>query len=508
MKSVLSRCLPYLGIALLGLWSFPGNFTSSDGEDRYRVGHAILTQGLPDVSGYGDSVNRSEFRDDQGTFRSYFGLGQSLLFIPMDIPGTLLTGILDLESAVEFKMKMGLTAAIHLVVILWLLFWAVRKISRELELPEPVSLFAAVTAVFGTLNWSLARAGQEEPWLAVLLVLALGSGLRFQREGRPVNLAKMTAFLSAGLLFRPSFLTVVLIGAAWSFYLIRASDRQLAVRLFSWWSLAAVCIGTSYFFWNLYRTGNGLNFGYGQAGGTFSGRFLTGFIQPVMGTDKGVIWTTPWVLPGLILVIVLWRRLSGPVKTAGLLFLILLTANLLFHSTWFLWAGDNTYGARFQAHLFPVAAILFWAAFDLALPAARQVVMKGVVVLIVLLQIPSITFWETLEYLQCERGGWTELSENGSPTGALGQISMRYQNIVSKAATGQVFQFSPPGRPEPFLSDYAATWNFWPWTVSPCIPETAWTPLFLTWLSLPAISFILIVYRSGKTLNKTNGVLI
>ncbi|MCA0446071.1 MAG: hypothetical protein LCH54_07550 [Bacteroidetes bacterium] len=474
------RLFLFLFIAGLSLWSFPGQFNSTDGTDRYRVAHAILTGGLPEIGTYGDGIHNSTFIDDQGEFRSYFGIGQSLILIPLDIPGTALTSLVHFDQKMDFKIRLGLASLLHLFLVNFLVFLGSFLLAKTVGLNELNAVSSGLTAVFGSILWNLARAGHEESWLAVLMLLALNFGFKFQKEGKSKYLFLFVISLSAGLFFRPSFLTAIFIGVFWSLLIVYTNHRPKLKNWFFYWAGMGILTLLAIGFWNLHRTGNPIDFGYGQTGGTFSGNPFNGLVQPIFGFDKGLIWTTLWIVPALIMTGFSFTKLNSDIKTLGSLVILFLLLNLMFHSFWFSWAGDHTWGARFQGHLIPLLAIIFWGCIQLKTEIikwqTRMLLLSGIIAS----QIPSLCFWDTLEYLQAEKSGRSLISTNGSPTGTDGQILMRYSNIIAKLSTGSLANF---GEPETIRLSYslgATSWNFWPWMIQ----KSLTTPLHFLFISL------------------------
>jgi len=496
----MTRFIVLLAAAVIGLtlWSFPGQFNSTDGNDRYRVAHAILTSGLPEIGFHGDGIRNSVFTDEWGPFRSYFGPGHSLVLIPLDIPGTLLTAVTDFDARTERKIREGLAAWLNLLAVSLLLFFAAYRLAGTAGLSEGFAGLAALTSVLGTTLWNLSRAGQEEAWLAVFLLAALECGIRFAKTGNLTDFRPVPWILGAGLLFRPSFITVVLAAVVLSMSLF---FRQYRFSFLTWlklWVSPGILVLALTLMWNLYRTGNYLDFGYGTLGGTFTGNAVNGWIQPILGFDKGVIWTTLWFFPALFLIVVRWNFLTDVLKAVSLLLFLLLVLNIGFYSNWFSWAGDHAWGARFQANLMPGFAVLFWGVIEKM--KLRRVFGFSIlaVVGIILWQIPSLCLWDSLEYLQSQPGVNQKIPATGSPTAGRGQIAMRAENILLKLKTGTTAPL-----PDGLASGYATTWNFWPWMLGLKAFPYLFVPMLILWWGILGASGIALAWAFSEL----NGIL-
>jgi hypothetical protein len=126
-----------------------------------------------------------------------------------------------------------------------------------------------------------------------------------------------------------------------------------------------------------------------------------------------------------VLLVVLWKRLSPPVRAYAVTTLLLLIAYMSFYARYFAWAGDFAWGDRYVstavelAALLAVPMLLRWRANlspwlwrgGIALVAASFVI-----------QIASLAFWLPLEIYQME--------EFGHPTFV---IALRFKNIAAFA---------------------------------------------------------------------------
>lgn len=129
-------------------------------------------------------------------------------------------------------------------------------------------------------------------------------------------------------------------------------SKFLFFRVLAIFGVATSCSLAVVFAYNLFKTGNPLNSGIPLT--EFRGSWFNGLIEPVFGFDKGILWTNPWLLPYLITTLFAWKYLRRELKSLLLLSLFLFTSSLLIYGKWHTWAGDITYGARFQVHLVPL----------------------------------------------------------------------------------------------------------------------------------------------------------
>lgn len=122
----------------------------------------------------------------------------------------------------------------------------------------------------------------------------------------------------------------------------------------------------------------------------------------------------------------------------------------------------------------------------------------------VILQLPSIAFNPGLEAYQAIISNVGIKSRNGSPTGTLRQVRLRYTNFFSKLITGKVVKFEevnssalPAGTIE-----NASRWNFWPWLAEKRLNKNLTILLKAVWIMIVLASIICWVYPFGMMLYK------
>jgi hypothetical protein len=485
------RITLFVVIALLStsLWS-SGGFGSLDTTTRARVAHQLVTERHLTVASTGTSEMSSSFRDAQGEYPSYFGPGQTLFFLPFDAVLSTVTGNLPLDGARTRVIHYFLLSTLSLILGLGINFWLCLRLSALLGLSRLNAYLAAFIATFGTEFWQMAKQGQEEVQISALILLATCSFIQWKRTNSIKHLYLMALWASLPLLFRLTGVTAV--AGIVSLFLWQWCKRGWEPRLLGHAALAfgapvGLSLSTVALF-NAYKTGNLIKTGYSVSQGTFSGDWFKGILEPVLGLDRGIFWTSLWLFPALICLFVVWKKLEQDHRVALFLSLFLFCASLLVYCRWYTWAGDDTYGARYQVHVVPLLTIALWAAIfkwieikvQWLLPNKYQLVATVFVFLLLALQVPSIAFTINLEIYQVKVSGLSQRSTNGSPTGAIGQIWLRYTNFFSKLATGEVIRFQVVDPTDLPALQRAVRWRFWPWLAEEFTSSR--TTQFLAWI--------------------------
>ena len=169
------------------------------------------------------------------------------------------------------------------------------------------------------------------------------------------------------------------------------------------------------------------------------------------------------------------------------------------------------YGARFQVHLVPLFCLTLGTAtliyiktyFYKGLSTTRyKLLALGFGFILFLLQIPSIALVNNLERYQAAISNAISKSRNGSPTGALGQVRLRYANFFSKLATGEPVKFEVVNTSKglPSALQDAVRWNFWAWLAEKRFGQIAallkllWVLIVLASIVCWLLAFRMLVY--------------
>jgi hypothetical protein len=487
----------FLAILLTSLWSTSGNFDVSDAHIRLRVAHQIVTEGHLVTESTGDPSSPSTFRDRQGTYTSQYGLGQSVFFLPFDALATLVTSNLSLDTEQMDRVRVFLVSVPVFWTVLALNFWLCLKLSAQLGVDRLTAYLVSFVATFGSSFWEMAKTGQEEVQLSILLLGSLSGFLYWKKSGANKYVWLSATLAAITLIFRvtalPIFVGIATLYAYEVFHhksikQSRFSDLKITIPFVSI-AVAGIAIIGGY---NFLKTGNILRTGYALKGWFDNHDWLTGMTQPVLGLDKGIILTNIWFLPCLVLTFFAWRHLKHELKLLLLLSLFLYTSSVAIYAKC-CWASDVHYGVRYQVHVVPLLCLsLGIAALTYIKSHFSKKLQRKKYKLLALffgvtlfgLQLPSISLHFLLEPFQARASNTEPL--NGSVTGRLGQVRLRYLNFGSKLVTGKPVNLGVYNTSDnlPELLEKASRWNFWPWSVQRYVRSNVFGLMQLTWLAM------------------------
>jgi hypothetical protein len=184
--------------------------------------------------------------------------------------------------------------------------------------------------------------------------------------------------------------------------------------------------------------------------------FYEGFLGPLFKPEKSIFLFDPLLVISVVLLVVLWKRLSPEVQAYGTASLLLLLAYISFYARYAYWAGDFAWGDRYVSTSVELAALL---AVPLLLRYREHLsawIWRGGMVLIavsLIIQLASLVFWLPLEIYQMET--------LGHPTFV---IALRFKNIAAFAlGKMQAWGLNNDSMAEdPWDYVHITTWNFLP----------------------------------------------
>jgi hypothetical protein len=172
--------------------------------------------------------------------------------------------------------------------------------------------------------------------------------------------------------------------------------------------------------------------------------FHEGFLGALFKPEKSIFLFDPLLVLAILLLVLLWKRLSPEVRAYGLTTLLLLLAYISFYARYTYWSGDFAWGDRYVSTSVELAALL---AVPLLLRYRENLsswiwrVGLALIAASLIIQIASLAFWLPLEIYQMET--------LGHPTFV---IAVRFKNIMA-FALGKMDAWG--------LNNYAMHWDAW-----------------------------------------------
>jgi hypothetical protein len=341
------RLLVLLGMVPLLVYLFSGpTFLGYDGNIMLRVTESLVFQ------------HSLRITDPMLHFNepyAYFGLGVSLLLIPLVAIGQ---GLFGSSTALVTLFEPLLTAAT--VVALWLLL-------RELHVGRRRALWVVWLYAFGTLAWHYAGVLFIEPLVALCLTVAMLALLRFRRAGQrsalilagsAVGMAVVARVDSALLIALPvSLYALVLVvqrrrtGGILGTQASRWRRGGLLIALFG----APVGLAGAIDLWyDWLRYGTPFKTGYAAYDGLgFTFPLIKGIYGLLLSPGVGLFVFVPVLVMAVVGFSNFWRR--WPLEVG--LVTAVVGLRVVFYAGWWSWDGGVSWGPRFLIPILPLMMI-------------------------------------------------------------------------------------------------------------------------------------------------------
>jgi hypothetical protein len=383
----------------------PGNFGTIDTARRWQVARSIRL-GEPAVTA-DDAREGFGIPGKNGEPQAWYGVGQSLLLLPIDAVLDATVSPLLRRSGLEPTRQKQVTELALAFLMQSFLTACVLLLSRRVLLNFG---FGSTAAVAGSLALLLATtclqyvqcAQESELILALALgaLAALGAWLRDER-GHWALLAGMACGFA--ILVR---LTSVLETGALAIFAIAAGSRMK--RFLAWFAppVAAALLFDRWYQWH--RFGDLFSTYISRlprpadqpTSFPFSYPFWKGYLGTFFSLDKSVLLFDPLLIVVLLLAVRNWRSLDGQLRRLLISLTLLLVAYTAAYARYFDFGGDIAWGHRFV--LLPVQLLCLFAAPLLI--QHRWPALWALVFVSVILQVASTVLPPNVEVIQRDLG--------------------------------------------------------------------------------------------------------
>jgi hypothetical protein len=501
-----------LAAGLLAFVVQSGELGTADTMHRLQTAHWLWTS-QPQV--FPNEYPEFGLHGRDGRIFSWYGIGQSLLMLPADLVGTwiahweIFTGYED-DPAIRSIFVSGTTNILINVLTALIVF----RFLKQLKFSEKESLAGVLTLLFCTTHLHYTQNMQENNYIMLLTLIGLSYQYEWLRSHSIRALWIGSAALGLNLLTR---VTTALDVVAAGFFLLAVlwlehiRGSELWKRVMGYCKVAApvyIFFGIIERCYNFYRFGSWTQtyipiFAREQKlqdptlppNFPWSTPFHEGVLGALFKPEKSIFLFDPLLILALLLLIMLWKRLSTEVRAYAATALLLVFGYVCFYARYTYWAGDFSWGDRYVSTAVQMLAML---AVPLLLSYRMKignVVWKFGIALVAasfIIQLASLAFWLPLEIYQMET--------LGHPTFV---IALRFKNIAA-FALGKMdawgLNTEAMGQDQ---WDYVhiTTWNFLPFLLRRVGATPRWVVdvAFLVWAAaLAALAAVLM--RIGKAL--------
>jgi len=450
-----------------------GELGSADTMHRLQTTHWLWT---PEPQVFPNEYPEFGLQGRDGQPHSWYGIGQSLLMLPSDLLGTWIAhwnvfSDYDDDPAVR-SIVVSYTTSILLNVLTALIAF---RLLRQLSFGVKESVAGVLALLFCTTHLHYTQNMMENNYIMLLTLTGFSFQYEWLRTDRRRALFMGSCALGLNLLTRLT--TVLDLMAAGIFVLLvpwfeGARGRELWRRLLAYGKGAAPVY---LFFLGIDRVYQFYRFGsftntylatfareYRQrdpslpANFPWSTPFHVGFLGPLIQPEKSIFLFDPLLVLAILLLALLWKRLTPEVRAYGASSLLLLLASISLYARYTVWSGDFAWGDRYVSTVAELAALVSVPLLMQYRERLGRAVWRAGWVLIAVsltIQLASLAFWLPLEIYQMET--------LGHPTFV---IALRFKNICA-FALGKMDAWGLNNHAmteDPWDYVHITTWNFLP----------------------------------------------
>jgi hypothetical protein len=488
-------CLLVAIAALSTLLIQSGELGTSDTMHRLQTAHSFWTRQ--------PAVFPAEYPEfgligRGGKLYSWYGIGQSLLMLPADLVGTWL------ERLPIFAEYNGTDPAVRSIFVTFttnvliavLTALVAFRLLRDFDFNERQAATGVLALLFATTHLHYSQNMSENNYIFLLTLTGFCFQYEWLRSGNRRSLIAGSAALGLNLLTRlTTGLDLMAVGAFLLLVLLfeKADGGTIRSRLQDYLRTALPIYAAFVLIDRVYqyhRFGSFLNtyisiFGAQQkaldpslpAAYPFEGRFLDGFLGPLLSPEKSIFLFDPLLLLALLVTALCWRSLTKVAQAYTIATWLLLFAYICFYAKYTVWSGDFAWGDRYVS---TAAQFVVLLAVPLALrhcgPGRRwlRTAAALVVAASLLVQLASLCFWLPLEIYQMET--------LGHPTSV---VALRFKNITA-FALGKMSAWGLNNEAmtqDPWDYVHITCWNFLPFLLRRAGAAPAWlvNSLMATW---------------------------
>ena len=436
------RFLLCLTAGLLAFVVQSGELGTADTMHRLQTTHWLWTS-QPQV--FPNEYPEFGLHGRGGQIFSWYGIGQSLLMLPADLVATwvahwhVFSGYEDDPAIRSILVSYSSNILVNVMTAL-----VVFRLLGQLRFNVREAVAGVLALMFCTTHLHYTQNMQENNFI-MLLTLA---GFSFHYEWLRTNSLKALFIGSSALGL--NLLTRVTTGldliAAGVFVLCvlwfdRVRGRELWQRLLVYCKIAApvyFCFALIERWYSFYRFGSWTQtyipiFARESrladptlpANFPWSTPLHEGILGALFKPEKSIFLFDPVLILALLLLVLLWKRLSAEVRAYAVTSILLLTGYIVFYARYTYWAGDFAWGDRYVSTAVEMVALLavpLLLRYRENLSAVTRRFAFAILAASLVIQIASLAFWLPLEIYQMET--------LGHPTFV---IALRFKNIVAFA---------------------------------------------------------------------------
>jgi hypothetical protein len=454
-----------------------GELGSADTMHRLQTAHSFWT---PEPPVFPQEYPEFGVHGRGGKLFDWYGIGQPLLMLPVDIVGTYI------ERLPAFAEYNGNDPSVRDIVVSYSVNILVSVLTalvcfrflRLLNFSISHAVAGVLALLFCTTHLHYTQNMMENNYIMLLTLAGFAFQYDWLRTGRRRALIIGSVALGLNLLTRLT--TGLDLLAAASFLLLvswleRVSGRELRQRFVVYVKTALPVYAVFLLIdriYQFYRFGSFSNTYVHYVGVEhrlldptlpanypFENPFHVGFLGALSAPEKSVFLFDPLLVLAIVIAVLAWKRFSPEIKSYLIAGFLLLLAYVSFYARYTVWSGDFAWGDRYVS---TAAELVAFISVPLLLrhraELGRFIWALGLALIAVsaLIQVASLAFWLPLEIYQMET--------LGHPTFV---IALRFKNIVAFALGNMdAWGLNTHAMTEdPWDYVHITTWNFLPFVL-------------------------------------------
>jgi hypothetical protein len=380
-----------------------------------------------------------------GHLYSWYGIGQSLLMLPADLVGTWIAHWRIFSEYEDDPGVRSIVVSYSTNILLNVLTALIAfRLLRQLRFRVKESVAGVLVLMFCTTHLHYTQNMQENNYIMLLTLAGFSVQYEWLRTGSRRVLLLGSAALGLNLLTR---VTTALDLIACGVFLLavlwfeRLPGRDLWRRLLVYSQVVApvyLCFALLERWYSFYRFGSWTHtylplFAKVQRmqdptlppNFPWSTPIQEGVFGALFKPEKSIFLFDPLLGVALVLIPLLWKRLSLEIRAYAVASLLLLAGYISFYARYTYWAGDFAWGDRYVASAVQMVILLaspLLIRFRANLSPWIWRASIGLLAISFIIQIASLAFWLPLEIYQMET--------LGHPTCV---IVLRFKNIAAYA---------------------------------------------------------------------------
>jgi len=364
-----------LAAGLLAFVVQSGELGTADTMHRLQATHWLWTS-EPQV--FPQDYPEFGIRGRGGRLYSWYGIGQSLLMLPADVVGTWITHwkfFADYEDdpavrsiVVSFSTNILVNVMTALIVL---------RLLGQLGFRRKEAVAGVLALLFCTTHLHYTQNMMENNYIMLLTLVGFSFQYDWLRTGSRRALVVGSGALGLNLLTRLTTGLDLMAGGAFLLLVLwfeQVRGRALWRRGLDYGKIAApvyvffLLIDRAYQF---YRFGSFTNTYVSLAAAEqrradptlppnfpWTTPFHEGFLGALFKPEKSIFLFDPLLLLGLLMLVLLWKRLAPAVRAYSVTTIFLLLAYISFYARYFAWAGDFAWGDRYVSTAVELVALL------------------------------------------------------------------------------------------------------------------------------------------------------